>query len=84
MGANAGRRRRRSRDAGVGSRIGVRGHGKNGRTITEHARVVIGADGRHSLVAGPVRAEEYQELWADFPKYTYATLWAVVHEFDHE
>lgn len=30
----------------------------------------------------PVRAEDYQELWADFPKYTYATLWAVVHEFD--
>ncbi|HYC36739.1 MAG TPA: STY4526/YPO1902 family pathogenicity island replication protein [Usitatibacter sp.] len=32
----------------------------------------------------PVRAEDYQELWADFPKYTYATLWAVVHEFDQE
>ena len=32
----------------------------------------------------PVRAEDYQELWADFPKYTYATLWAVVHEFDRE
>lgn len=32
----------------------------------------------------PVRAEDYQALWADFPKFTYATLWAVVHEFDKE
>ena len=32
----------------------------------------------------PVRAEDYQELWVDFSKYTYATLWAVVHEFDNE
>ena len=32
----------------------------------------------------PVRAEDYQALWTDFPKYTYATLWAVVHEFDRE
>lgn len=32
----------------------------------------------------PVRAEDYQELWTQFPAYTYATLWAVVHEFDNE
>ncbi len=32
----------------------------------------------------PVRAEDYQELWAEFPKCTYATLWAVVHEFDKD
>jgi hypothetical protein len=30
----------------------------------------------------PLRAEDYEELHADFPKHTYATLWAVVHEFD--
>ena len=30
----------------------------------------------------PVRAEDYEELHADFPAHTYATLWAVVHEFD--
>ena len=30
----------------------------------------------------PLRAEDYEELHADFPVYTYATLWAVVHEFD--
>jgi flavin-dependent dehydrogenase len=39
--------------------IGVRGHGKGGRTVTEHARVVIGADGRHSLVAETVHPEQY-------------------------
>jgi len=32
----------------------------------------------------PLRAEDYEELHADFPTYTYATLWAVVHEFDDE
>ena len=30
-------------------------------TVTEHARVVIGADGRHSLVAEAVAAEQYNE-----------------------
>src|SRR5262249_577219 len=30
---------------------GVRGHGRGGQTVTETARVVIGADGRNSLVA---------------------------------
>jgi hypothetical protein len=30
----------------------------------------------------PLRAEDYELLHADFPKHTYATLWAVVHEFD--
>lgn len=32
----------------------------------------------------PVRAEDYEELHADYPQHTFATLWAVVHEFDHE
>src|SRR5262245_6311912 len=40
---------------------GVRGHGKDGQVVTEHARVVIGADGRHSLVAEVVRPEQYNE-----------------------
>jgi hypothetical protein len=30
----------------------------------------------------PLRAEDYELLHEDFPKQTYATLWAVVHEFD--
>jgi hypothetical protein len=29
-----------------------------------------------------LRAEDYELLHADFSAYTYATLWAVVHEFD--
>ena len=32
----------------------------------------------------PERAEDYEELHADFPQNTYATLYAVVHEFDRE
>ncbi|MGH2817342.1 MAG: NAD(P)/FAD-dependent oxidoreductase [Actinomycetota bacterium] len=40
---------------------GVRGHSNAGRTVTERARVVIGADGRHSLVARAVRPEQYNE-----------------------
>ena len=40
---------------------GLRGHGKGGTAVTEHARVVIGADGRHSLLAQAVRPEQYNE-----------------------
>ena len=40
---------------------GIRGHGKGGKTVSEHARVVIGADGRYSLVADAVDAQEYNE-----------------------
>ena len=41
--------------------VGLRGHGKGGKTVTEHAQVVVGADGRYSLVADAVAAEEYNE-----------------------
>jgi 2-polyprenyl-6-methoxyphenol hydroxylase-like FAD-dependent oxidoreductase len=45
-----------------GGRVtGIRGHSKGGQPITEHARVVIGADGLHSLVARAVAAEQYHE-----------------------
>jgi flavin-dependent dehydrogenase len=40
---------------------GIRGHGKGGLAVTEHARVVIGADGRHSILARTVRPEQYNE-----------------------
>jgi 2-polyprenyl-6-methoxyphenol hydroxylase-like FAD-dependent oxidoreductase len=40
---------------------GVRGHGRDGRTVSEHARVVIGADGRHSYVARAVEPEQYND-----------------------
>jgi flavin-dependent dehydrogenase len=45
-----------------GDRVtGIRGHGKGGGTVTEHARVVVGADGLHSLVARLVSPEAYHE-----------------------
>ena len=40
---------------------GVRGHGKDGQSVTEHTRVVVGADGRFSRVAEAVGAEQYHE-----------------------
>jgi 2-polyprenyl-6-methoxyphenol hydroxylase-like FAD-dependent oxidoreductase len=57
--------------------VGVRGHGKGGQTVAEHADVVVGADGRYSLVAQSVRPEQYNErpqllcgyytYWSDLP-----------------
>src|SRR5436190_517292 len=39
--------------------VGIKGHSKNGGLVAERAAVVVGADGRHSLVAEAVRPEEY-------------------------
>jgi 2-polyprenyl-6-methoxyphenol hydroxylase-like FAD-dependent oxidoreductase len=39
--------------------VGIRGHEKGGASVRERARVVIGADGRHSLVAAATRPDEY-------------------------
>jgi flavin-dependent dehydrogenase len=44
-----------------GTVTGIRGHAKGGKTVTENARVVIGADGRHSLIARTVKPEQYNE-----------------------
>jgi 2-polyprenyl-6-methoxyphenol hydroxylase-like FAD-dependent oxidoreductase len=41
--------------------VGIKGHSKRANAVTEHATVVIGADGRRSLVAEAVRAEQYNE-----------------------
>ena len=41
--------------------VGIRGRDAGGATVTERARVVIGADGLHSIVAETVRPEEYRE-----------------------
>lgn len=40
---------------------GIRGREKNGKSVTERAAVVVGADGRHSLVAAAVKPETYDE-----------------------
>jgi 2-polyprenyl-6-methoxyphenol hydroxylase-like FAD-dependent oxidoreductase len=43
-----------------GDRVaGIKGHSRTGGAIEERARVVIGADGVHSLIAKSVRALEY-------------------------
>ena len=39
---------------------GVRGREKGAPVVTEQGRLVIGADGKHSLVAGAVRARAYR------------------------
>jgi 2-polyprenyl-6-methoxyphenol hydroxylase-like FAD-dependent oxidoreductase len=41
--------------------VGIRGRARGGATVTERARVVVGADGLHSLVARAVDAERYHE-----------------------
>jgi 2-polyprenyl-6-methoxyphenol hydroxylase-like FAD-dependent oxidoreductase len=41
--------------------VGIRGHGSAGLSVTERARVVVGADGLWSLVARTVNAERYHE-----------------------
>jgi len=42
--------------------VGIRGRSKNGSSATERARMVIGADGKHSLVAKTVDASKYDEV----------------------
>jgi flavin-dependent dehydrogenase len=41
--------------------IGIRGSGKDGQSVVEHGRIVIGADGRNSIVAETVRPPRYNE-----------------------
>jgi flavin-dependent dehydrogenase len=51
---------------------GIRGRRKGEATVTEHARVVVGADGHHSLVARSVKPEQYNEIPAlQVSYYTY-------------
>jgi 2-polyprenyl-6-methoxyphenol hydroxylase-like FAD-dependent oxidoreductase len=43
-----------------GGRVtGIRGRGKSGHVVSEHAWMVIGADGLHSAVAAAVRPQHY-------------------------
>jgi 2-polyprenyl-6-methoxyphenol hydroxylase-like FAD-dependent oxidoreductase len=56
---------------------GIRGHSRGGGPVTERAEVVIGADGKHSLLAKAVEPEEYNKrpsqmamyyaYWSDLP-----------------
>ena len=44
-----------------GTAVGIRGRDADGSSVTERARVVIGADGRNSRVAKEVHPEQYNE-----------------------
>jgi 2-polyprenyl-6-methoxyphenol hydroxylase-like FAD-dependent oxidoreductase len=44
-----------------GQVAGLEGRNRNGKRVTARARVVVGADGRHSTVAKAVRPEAYHE-----------------------
>ena len=44
-----------------GQVVGIRGRTRDGYPVTERARVVVGADGRHSLVARAVQPEQYND-----------------------
>ena len=52
-----------------GTVIGMRGREAGGATVTEHAKVVIGADGRNSSVAKAVEPEQYNEKPAVGPAF---------------
>ena len=41
--------------------VGIKGHAQGGDSVTERAKIVVGADGRYSLVAQAVRPEQYNE-----------------------
>jgi flavin-dependent dehydrogenase len=57
-----------------GTVVGIAGHGPDGKRVIEHAHVVIGADGRNSLLAEALRPTEYHHK----PRlqYGYYTYWA--------
>jgi flavin-dependent dehydrogenase len=48
--------------------VGIRGRVDGGTMVTERARIVIGADGAHSIVAKAVQAAQYRAR----PAYTFA------------
>jgi flavin-dependent dehydrogenase len=54
--------------------VGVRGRTKQGQSVIEHARVVVGADGRTSFVAEAVRPHQYDEKPALL--FAYYTYWS--------
>ena len=72
-----------------GTVTGIRGHSRGGDSVTEKAKVVIGADGKHSLLAKAVNPEHYDErpsrlalyyaYWSDFPVDSFETTIRAEH-----
>jgi flavin-dependent dehydrogenase len=64
--------------------VGIRGHGNGAPTVTERARVVIGADGRNSRIAKAVQPHQYNDkpmllwgyytYWSDLPVDGFETI----------
>ena len=60
-----------------GAVVGIKGHAKGGGQVIERAKLVVGADGRHSVVAAATKPEQYNErppllaayytYWRDLP-----------------
>jgi 2-polyprenyl-6-methoxyphenol hydroxylase-like FAD-dependent oxidoreductase len=60
-----------------GTVVGIRGHATGRGNVVERARLVVGADGRHSVVAAALEPEQYNErppllaayytYWRDLP-----------------
>jgi 2-polyprenyl-6-methoxyphenol hydroxylase-like FAD-dependent oxidoreductase len=48
--------------AEAGRVVGIRGRSQQGTSVTERAAVIVGADGRNSIVADAVAAQKYREL----------------------
>jgi flavin-dependent dehydrogenase len=57
-----------------GSVVGIRGHGGDGKSVVERARVVIGADGRSSQLAKAVRPEQYNDK--PMLQWSYYSYWS--------
>ena len=52
--------------------VGIKGRSKHGGTVTEFAEIIVGADGRHSMLSEVVHPEHYREkppLWAGYYSY---------------
>lgn len=72
-----------------GAVTGIRGHSRGGDPVTEKAKIVIGADGRHSLLAKAVQPEPYNErpsqlamyyaYWSDLPIDSFETTIRAEH-----
>jgi 2-polyprenyl-6-methoxyphenol hydroxylase-like FAD-dependent oxidoreductase len=69
--------------ASDGAVTGIRGHGQGGGEVTDKGRIVIGADGKHSLLVKAVKPEQYNErpshlamyyaYWSDLPADSFET-----------
>jgi flavin-dependent dehydrogenase len=63
--------------AGDNGRVtGICGSASKGRPVTEQGRIVVGADGMNSLVAGSVRAPQYNKI--PRRQMTYFSYWSGV------